>query len=183
MKVIETELAGCFVLEPALFYDSRGYFFESFNQQKFNELLNVAVTFVQDNQSKSTQGVLRGLHYQTGTYAQAKLIRVIQGAVLDVAVDLRPASKTFGAYITEELSEENQKQVFIPKGFAHGFLVLSETAIFSYKCDQYYCKEAEAGIRFDDPTLAIDWKQPFSNLIISDKDLALPSFEKAQPIW
>lgn len=183
MKVIETNLAGCFVLEPALFYDSRGYFFESFNQEKFNELLDIEVTFVQDNQSKSTQGVLRGLHYQTGEFAQAKLIRVIQGSVLDVAVDVRPGSRTYGAYITEVLSDENQKQVFIPKGFAHGFLVLSETAIFSYKCDQYYSKESEAGIRYDDPTLAIDWKELSSNLIISDKDLALPSFENARAIW
>jgi len=176
MKVIETKLKGCFVLEPKVFKDKRGYFFESFNEETFNEIIGQKVTFVQDNESFSSRGVLRGLHYQTGEYAQAKLVRVIKGTVLDVAVDLRKESETYGQYISVELTEENKKQLFIPRGFAHGFVVLSDTAIFSYKCDNFYNKVSEGGILFNDPTLNIDWVMPKEEFIVSEKDLSLLTF-------
>lgn len=179
MELIETKLNNCFIIEPQLFYDKRGYFFESFNQQKFNDKTGLKVSFVQDNQSRSSYGVLRGLHYQTGKFAQAKLVRVIEGSVLDVAVDLRDGSETFGQHVAVELTGENQKQLFVPRGFAHGFVVLSDSATFCYKCDNYYNKESEAGIIFNDLKLDIDWKISEEELIISPKDLELPGLENA----
>jgi dTDP-4-dehydrorhamnose 3,5-epimerase len=180
MKATETKLEGCFVLEPTIFEDKRGYFFESFNQEKFNALINKKVDFVQDNESFSSKGVLRGLHYQVGAHAQAKLVRVIKGKVLDVAVDVRANSKTFGQHVAVELSEDNKKQLFVPRGFAHGFIVLSETAIFSYKCDNLYNKESEGGIIYNDPKLNIDWQLPEDELLVSEKDVILPNLENAR---
>lgn len=179
MIVKETNLKGCFIIEPKIFEDERGYFFESYNQSRFNELIGSQANFVQDNESFSTKGVLRGLHFQTEPYAQSKLVRVIEGKVLDIVVDIRKGSKTFGDQFSIELSESNKKQLFIPQGFAHGFLVLSQTAIFSYKCDNYYNKASERGIIYNDKTLNIDWQLPESELIISEKDQLLPTFEKA----
>ena len=175
MKATETKLKGCFFIEPAVFKDTRGYFFESFNQNKFNELIGKDINFVQDNESFSSKGVLRGLHFQTGDYAQAKLVRVIKGKVLDVVVDMRKNSPTFGEHFSIELSEDNKKQLFVPRGFAHGFIVLSDTAIFSYKCDNFYNKASEQGLRYDDPSLGIDWRLPSNEFIISEKDLVLPT--------
>ena len=183
MKFIETKLKGCFILEPKIIKDERGYFMESFNEETFQEGIGQKVTFVQDNQSFSTKGVLRGLHYQCGEYAQAKLVRVLQGEVLDVAVDLRPDSKTYGQYESVVISAENQLQFFMPRGFAHGFLVLSETATFFYKCDNLYNKESEAGLIFNDETLNINWNFPFKDLIISDKDLVLPTLQNCNKVW
>ncbi|AUC74731.1 dTDP-4-dehydrorhamnose 3,5-epimerase [Olleya sp. Bg11-27] len=180
MKATETKLEGCFVLEPTIFEDKRGYFFESFNQEKFNSLINKQVDFVQDNESFSSKGVLRGLHYQVGEYAQAKLVRVIKGKVLDVAVDVRANSKTFGQHVAVELSEDNKKQLFVPRGFAHGFIVLSDTAIFSYKCDNLYNKASEGGIIYNDPKLNIDWQLPEKKLLVSEKDVILPTLDKAR---
>ena len=182
MNVTETKLKGCFILEPNVYQDNRGYFFESFNQEKFNELINCNINFVQDNESFSSKGILRGLHYQTGKYSQSKLVRVVKGKVLDVTVDIRTESKTFGEHVSIELSEENKKQIFIPKGFAHGFVVLSDTAIFAYKCDNYYNKDAEAGIIYNDSILQIDWKLHEQEIIVSDKDLILPKF-KHRILW
>src|SRR5690606_38730753 len=173
----QTKLKGCFILELTVFEDNRGYFFESFNQTTFNNLIGQNVNFIQDNESFSSKGVLRGLHYQMGEYAQAKLVRVIKGAVLDVAVDIRKDYSTFGEYISLELSEANKKQLFIPRGFAHGFIVLSDTAIFSYKCDNFYNKESEGGILYNDDSLKIDWKLNTEEFIISEKDLLLPNLE------
>ena len=183
MKFIETKLKGCFILEPKIIKDERGYFMESFNEKTFQEGIGQKVTFVQDNQSFSTKGVLRGLHYQCGVHAQAKLVRVLQGEVLDVAVDLRPDSKTYGQYESVVLSAENQLQFFMPRGFAHGFLVLSETATFFYKCDNLYNKESEAGLIYNDETLNINWNFPFKDLIISDKDLVLPTLQNCNKVW
>ncbi len=175
MNVQHTGIEGLLVIEPRIFTDDRGYFFESFNQRLFAEN-GVDTEFVQDNQSFSSYGVLRGLHYQCGEYAQAKLVRVVQGEVLDVAVDLRTDSPTYGQYYSVRLSGENQLQFFIPRGFAHGFLVLSETAIFAYKCDNFYNKESEAGIFYDDPQIKINWEIDKKDLILSEKDLELPNF-------
>ena len=175
MIATETKLKGCFVIEPTVFKDPRGYFFESFNQNKFSELIGQEIKFVQDNESFSSKGVLRGLHFQTGDYAQSKLVRVIQGRVLDVVVDMRKESSTFSMHFSIELSEDNKRQLFVPRGFAHGFIVLSETAIFSYKCDNFYDKTSEQGLRYDDPTLGIDWKLPSNEFIVSEKDLVLPT--------
>ena len=183
MNFIPTKLEGCYVLEPKIFNDERGYFLESYNENTFQNGIGKRVQFVQDNQSFSSKGVLRGLHYQTREHAQAKLVRVLQGEVLDIAVDVRPDSKTFGQHFSVLLSAENQKQFFIPRGFAHGFLVLSETATFFYKCDNFYNKESEGGIIYNDPSLNIDWKFPKEELIISDKDLILPNLENAKKIW
>lgn len=180
MEFKPTKLEGCFVIEPKVFKDERGYFFESYNLNTFNNLNGDEVKFVQDNESYSTKGVLRGLHYQRGEHAQAKLVRVIKGKVLDVAVDVRKGSKTFGEYVAVELSEENKKQLFVPRGFAHGFIVLSETAIFSYKCDNFYNKESEGGIIYSDSQLNIDWKLPENEFIISEKDMVLPKLEHAE---
>ena len=175
MTATETKLKGCFIIEPQVFKDNRGYFFESFNQDSFNELIGEAIDFVQDNESFSSKGVLRGLHFQKGDYAQAKLVRVVKGKVLDVVVDMRKESPTFSKHFSIELSEENKTQLFVPRGFAHGFIVLSETAIFSYKCDNFYNKASEQGLRYDDPSLGIDWKLPPNEFIVSDKDLVLPT--------
>lgn len=177
MKAVPTILNQCFVIEPTVFNDSRGYFFESFNQETFNTLIGQSVTFVQDNESYSTKGVLRGLHFQNGEWAQAKLVRVVKGRVLDVAVDIRKESPTYGQHFSIELTEDNKKQLFVPRGFAHGFVVLSDTAIFSYKCDNYYNKASEGGIMYNDATLNIDWKLPIEALIISEKDTVLQTFE------
>ena len=175
MTATETKLKGCFIIEPTVFKDPRGYFFESFNQNKFNELIGKTIDFVQDNESFSSKGVLRGLHFQTGEYAQAKLVRVVKGTVLDVVVDMRTNSPTFSKHFSIELSEDNKRQLFVPRGFAHGFIVLSETAIFSYKCDNFYNKASEQGLRYDDPTLGIDWRLPANAFIVSEKDLVLPT--------
>ena len=177
MKVVQTNIDGCFEIEPKLIYDRRGYFYESFNQRRFKESTGLDIEFVQDNQSFSEKGVLRGLHLQEGHHAQAKLVSVLKGNVLDVAVDLRKGSKTFGEVYSTLLSEENKKQLFVPRGCAHGFVVLSETALFYYKCDNFYNKEAEAGIIYNDKELGIDWQLSEEELIISDKDLVLPSFK------
>lgn len=181
MKITETRLKGCFILEPAAFTDERGYFMESFNKQRFNHAVGYEVNFVQDNQSFSLHGVVRALHYQVAEHAQAKLVRVLSGAVLDVAVDLRKNSPTFGQHMSVELSYENKKQLFIPRGFAHGFIVLSETAEFFYKCDNYYNKASEGGIIYNDSTLNIDWKLSPDKIKVSEKDVVLPTFDKARP--
>lgn len=178
MKIIETPFPGLVIIEPTVFADQRGYFLESYNQQKLNEA-GISTNFVQDNESKSTRGVIRGLHYQLNPYAQAKLVRVIQGRVYDVAVDCRKGSPTFGQYYGLELSEENKLQFYIPRGFAHGFSVLSETAVFSYKCDAFYHPAAERGIIYNDPSLNIDWKIEASQSVVSGKDTLHPSFAKA----
>lgn len=183
MKFIETKLKGCFILEPKVIQDDRGYFMESFNENTFYEGVGQKISFVQDNQSFSTKGVLRGLHYQTGEHAQAKLVRVLQGEVLDVAVDLRPNSPTFGQYESVVLTAQNQIQFFIPRGFAHGFLVLSETATFFYKCDNFYNKESEGGLIFNDKSVNIDWNFPIEQLVISEKDLILPTIDNAKKAW
>lgn len=183
MKFTETKLKGCFILEPKIIKDERGYFMESFNEKTFQEGIGQKVAFVQDNQSFSTKGVLRGLHYQCGEHAQAKLVRVLQGEVLDVAVDLRPESETFGQYESVLLSAENQFQFFVPRGFAHGFLVLSETATFFYKCDNFYNKESEGGLIFNDKNVNIDWNFPLQDLIISDKDKVLPNLQNVKKVW
>lgn len=181
--ITPTRLAGCFVYEPKVFFDSRGYFMETFNQRDFNEISGLEIKFVQDNQSFSSKGVLRGLHYQIGEHSQSKLVQVLQGSVLDIAVDIRPESKTYGQYHAEILNDINHKQLFIPKGFAHGFLVLSDTALFFYKCDQYYCAESEGGILYNDAFLNIDWQLPEKDLIVSEKDLKLPGIQQAKKIW
>lgn len=183
MQCKATHLSECYILEPRVIQDSRGYFMESFNEKTFETLTGLSVHFVQDNQSFSTRGVLRGLHYQTGEHAQAKLVRVIQGKVLDIAVDIRPNSPTYGQYVAVELSEENQRQLFVPRGFAHGFIVLSQNATFFYKCDNFYNKDSEGGIRYDDATLAIDWQLAAEEFIISAKDLELPTLENAKKVW
>jgi dTDP-4-dehydrorhamnose 3,5-epimerase len=183
MKFIETKLKGCFIIEPKIISDERGSFMETFNKKTFQEGVGQEVTFVQDNQSFSSKGVLRGLHYQCGEHAQAKLVRVLQGEVLDVAVDLRPNSPTFGQYESVVLSGDNQKQFFVPRGFAHGFLVLSETATFFYKCDNFYNKESEGGLMYNDKNVNIDWNFPVDKLIISEKDHVLPTLENAKKAW
>ena len=180
MKVIDTEIEGLVILEPQVFGDDRGYFFESFSLKRFEEKVSKTV-FVQDNESKSKYGVLRGLHYQLPPYTQAKLVRVVKGRVLDVAVDIRKGSPTFGKHVAVELSEENKLQFFLPKGFAHGFAVLSEEAIFQYKCDEYYAPDHEGAIRYDDPELGIDWKLPVEDIILSEKDKKHPRLQDA--IW
>ena len=183
MNFIETNLKGCFIIEPKVFHDDRGYFMESFNQNTFEKAIGKSVNFVQDNQSFSTKGVLRGLHYQCGVHAQAKLVRVLEGEVLDVAVDLRPDSPTYGQSYSILLSAENQKQFFVPRGFAHGFLVVSDTATFFYKCDNFYNKESEGGLIYNDPTVNVDWNFPTDDLIISEKDQILPTLENAKKVW
>ncbi|WP_224488203.1 dTDP-4-dehydrorhamnose 3,5-epimerase [Robertkochia flava] len=180
MKVTETGLAGCFVIEPRVFEDDRGYFFESFNHKEFEKAVCRPVNFVQDNQSFSSKGVIRALHYQLGEHAQAKLVRVLSGKVLDVAVDLRKDSKTFGQHFSIELSADNKRQLFIPRGFAHGFIVLSETAEFFYKCDNYYNKASEGGIIYNDPELNIDWILPKEEILLSEKDAQLPKLKEAR---
>lgn len=178
MKIINTPLPDLMIIEPRVFEDSRGYFFESFNQKEFLEK-GIDISFAQDNESKSCRNVLRGLHYQLAPYAQTKLIRVIEGSILDVAVDIRKGSPTFGKHYSIELSSENRLQLFIPKGFAHGFSVLSESAIVVYKCDTLYDHEAERGILFNDPNLGIDWKINLNEAIISSKDKVNPMISNA----
>lgn len=173
MEVIKTEIEGLYVIEPRVFEDDRGYFFESFNQKEFDEKVG-PVHFVQDNESRSQYGVVRGLHFQRGENAQAKLVRVVVGSVLDVAVDLRPESPTFGKHVSVELTAENHRQFFIPRGFAHGFSVLSPLAVFQYKCDNFYCPKSEGAILWNDPDLAIDWRIPASDVILSEKDSRHP---------
>tara|TARA_R110002033_G_scaffold170050_1_gene212039 strand:- start:357 stop:905 length:549 start_codon:yes stop_codon:yes gene_type:complete len=180
MTVKETKLKGCYVIQPSIFSDKRGYFIESFNQKTFNSKLNLDISFVQDNESQSSKGVLRGLHYQSGIYAQAKLVRVVKGRVLDVAVDMRLGSETFGEHISIELTEANKTQLFVPRGFAHGFIVLENETIFSYKCDNFYNKESETGVIYNDKDLNINWQLPVSDFILSEKDLVLPEFKKAE---
>lgn len=179
MIIKETKLRGCIIIEPTVFEDERGCFLESYNQTTFNQITGNNMNFVQDNESFSTKGVIRGLHFQKGEYAQAKLVRVIKGKVLDVVVDIRKKSSTFGQHVSVELSGKNKKQLFVPRGFAHGFIVLSETAIFSYKCDNYYNKSSESGIIYNDKSLNIDWKLNEQDFIISKKDLELQNLEKA----
>ena len=169
MEVIKTEIEGVVIIEPRIFKDDRGYFYESFSQREFEEKV-CRTTFVQDNQSKSSYGVLRGLHFQKPPYCQSKLVRCIKGAVLDVAVDIRKGSPTFGKYVAVELSEENHRQFFVPRGFAHGFAVLTPEAIFQYKCDNFYNKESEGAVAWNDPQLAIDWRIPADKVILSEKD-------------
>lgn len=176
MEIQETGLKDCLVIKPKLIQDARGYFFESFNQQQFESLTGQNGEFVQDNQSFSKYGVIRGLHAQMGVYAQAKLVRVLSGEVLDVAVDARPSSPTFGKHFAIKLSAENNLQLYIPRGFLHGFSVLSETASFFYKCDNFYHKESELGIIYNDPVLNINWEVKVGQEMVSDKDLLLPQF-------
>ena len=169
MNIIKTDIEGVVIIEPKVFGDSRGYFFESYSQRDFNSLMG-EVNFVQDNESKSCYGVIRGLHFQKPPFEQSKLVRVVKGTVLDVAVDIREGSPTFGKHVAVELSEDNHRQLFIPKGFAHGFSVLSEEAVFQYKCDNFYAPEYEGAIAWDDPALGIDWRIPVDKVIISEKD-------------
>jgi len=183
MTFTPTKLQGCYIIEPKIINDERGYFMESFNEARFEAGTGIKAHFVQDNQSYSTKGVLRGLHYQTGEHAQAKLVRVLKGEVLDVAVDIRPGSETYGEHVAVLLSAENQKQLFVPRGFAHGFIVLSDTASFFYKCDNFYNKESEGGIIYNDTALNINWGMPDEELIISEKDMVLPAIENSRAIW
>ena len=176
MNIIETEIQGVYIIEPKVFGDSRGYFFESFSKKEFESKVG-PVEFVQDNESKSCYGVVRGLHFQKPPHAQAKLVRVVKGKVLDVAVDLRKDSPTYGKHVTVELSEDNHRQVFIPKGFAHGFSVLSEEAVFQYKCDDYYAPETEGAVAWNDPELNIDWRVPADMMILSEKDKRHPELK------
>lgn len=181
MPFSETPIPGLLVFEPSIWKDERGYFFEAFNARLF-ETAGIQATFVQDNQAQSTYGVLRGLHYQRGAAAQAKLVRVLEGEVFDVAVDLRENSATFGQWYGVVLSAENKKQLFVPRGFAHGYAVLSPRAEFFYKCDNYYHKAAEGGIRYDDPSLGIDWQLPAADVLLSEKDSALPALGAHLPV-
>ena len=177
MRVKETPLKDCYIIEPTLFEDNRGYFYEKFNEKKFEELTGMNGHFVQDNISKSSYGVLRGLHLQKGKKAQAKLVSCLEGKVWDIAVDLREDSPTFGKWFGVELTDENKLQFYIPRGFAHGFVVLSEIAVFSYKCDNFYCKEAEGGVIWNDENLQSDWTVPLSEVILSVKDKVQPTFQ------
>jgi dTDP-4-dehydrorhamnose 3,5-epimerase len=177
LEKIPTPLHDCFILKPTVFTDNRGIFYETYNEKTFKKDTGLDLAFVQDNQSVSSYGVLRGLHFQTGAMAQAKLVRVISGRVMDIVVDLRKGSKSFGSSFSLELSGENRLQLFVPRGFAHGFVTLSEKSIFAYKCDNFYDKNSESGIIYNDATLSLDWHLPKEDLIISEKDLQLPGFE------
>lgn len=179
MEYKETDIKGVWVIEPKVFNDARGYFFEAWKKDEFEDHIGT-VNFIQDNESKSSRGVLRGLHYQKGELSQAKLVRVISGTVIDVAVDIRRSSPTFGRYVAVELSDENKRQLFIPRGMAHGFLVLSDEAIFTYKVDNVYAPQAEASIRFDDPTIGIEWPIDPSEMLLSAKDQNAKSFQEAE---
>lgn len=178
MNIINTPIEGLFIIEPKVFEDPRGYFYESYSAQKLKEY-GIDTVFVQDNQSKSSYGVIRGLHYQLPPYAQTKLVRAVEGAIFDVAVDLRKGSPTFGEWFGVELSAENKKQLYVPKGFAHGFSVLSEITVVQYKCDDYYHPECEGGINYNDSSLNIDWKIPVDKALVSTKDNILPSIDNA----
>lgn len=182
MKVIETAIDDVVIIEPDVYGDSRGYFFESYSQKKFDELVR-PVRFVQDNESKSKYGVLRGLHFQKGKDAQSKLVRVVKGRVLDVAVDIRKGSPTFGKYVAVELTEDNHRQLFVPRGFAHGFSVLSEEVIFQYKCDNLYAPQAEGAIAWNDPEIGIDWQLPAEDVLLSVKDAAHPMLKDAMDLF
>ena len=177
MKIKETPLKDCYIIEPTIFNDERGYFFEKFNEKKFEEFTGMNGHFVQDNISKSSYGVLRGLHLQKGEHAQAKLVSCLEGIVLDVAVDLRKDSPTFGKWFSLELTAENKLQLYVPRGFGHGFSVLSETAVFSYKCDNFYNKESEGSVIWNDSDLEIDWQLPEEDIILSEKDIKSPTFK------
>lgn len=176
MKIKETPLKDCYIIEPTIFEDDRGYFYEKFNEEKFNKLTGLNGHFVQDNISKSSYGVVRGLHLQKANYAQAKLVSCLEGKVWDVAVDLRKDSSTFGQWFGAELSGENKLQFYVPRGFAHGFSVLTETAVFAYKCDNFYNKESEGGVLWNDQELNIDWKLPAADILLSEKDKIQPTF-------
>lgn len=176
MNVIHTSIEGVCIIEPRVFGDVRGYFFESFNAKDFQEQVGVNISFVQDNESKSSYGVVRGLHFQKPPYTQSKLVRVVKGAVLDVAVDLRKGSPTYGQHVAVELTAENHRQFFVPQGFAHGFSVLSEEAVFQYKCDNFYAPQSEGALAWDDPDLNIDWRIPADKVLLSDKDRNHPRF-------
>ncbi|KIA82907.1 dTDP-4-dehydrorhamnose 3,5-epimerase [Kaistella solincola] len=176
MKIKNTPLQDCYIIEPTIFNDERGYFFEKYNEKRFKDLTGLNGHFVQDNISRSTYGVLRGLHLQKGEHAQAKLVSCLEGAVWDVAVDLRQNSPTFGKWFGVELSAENKLQFYVPRGFGHGFSVISETAVFAYKCDNYYNKESEGGVIYSDEELNIDWKLPQADIVLSDKDKIQPIF-------
>ncbi len=182
MKVIQTTIPEVVIIEPDVFGDSRGYFFESYSQKKFDELVH-PVRFVQDNESKSKYGVLRGLHFQKGKDAQSKLVRVVKGRVLDVAVDIRKGSPTFGKYVAVELTEDNHRQLFVPRGFAHGFSVLSDEAIFQYKCDNLYAPHAEGAIAWNDPEIGIDWHLPAEDVLLSAKDAAHPMLKEVEDLF
>lgn len=182
MKVISTAIEGVKILEPRLFRDARGYFFESFSQHTFEEQV-CRTQFVQDNESQSVAGVVRGLHFQKPPFTQAKLVRVVRGAVLDVAVDIRYGSPTFGQHVAVELTEDNHLQFFVPRGFAHGFAVLSDEAVFQYKCDNYYAPQSEGAIAWDDPALGIDWRVPKADRILSEKDAHHPLLKDAEPVF
>ncbi len=177
MAFSETPIPGLLIFEPSVFHDERGYFFESYNRRVWAEV-GITADFVQMNQARSTRGILRGLHYQVGEMAQAKLVRVVEGEVLDVAVDLREDSSTYGQWFGVRLSAENKRQMFVPRGFAHGYVVLSETAEFLYQCDNYYSRAHEGGVRYDDPSLAIDWGFDLEKVVVSEKDVALPFLGK-----
>lgn len=183
MKLTTTDIEGIVILEPQVFNDERGYFFEAFNEARFAELVGVNTRFVQDNESRSKEGVVRGLHFQLPPYAQSKLVRVVRGAVLDVAVDIRRGSPTYGRYVAVELSEENRRQLFIPRGFAHGFSVLRGDAVLEYKCDNLYNRESEGAIRWDDPTLAIDWRIDPASVIVSEKDRQSKPFAECTTLF
>lgn len=182
MKVIKTAIEDVVIIEPDVFGDARGYFFESYSQKKFDEQVR-PVKFVQDNESKSKYGVLRGLHFQKGKDAQSKLVRVVKGRVLDVAVDIRKGSPTFGKYVSVELTEDNHRQLFVPRGFAHGFSVLSEEAIFQYKCDNLYAPQSEGAIAWNDPEIGIDWKLPAEDVLLSAKDAAHPMLKDSEYLF
>ena len=183
MRILKTDIEGVYIIEPRLFEDERGYFFEAFSERKFAELTGIETRFVQDNESRSAKGVVRGLHFQLPPHAQSKLVRVVRGKILDIAVDIRRGSPTFGHYVAVELSEHNHRQLFIPRGFAHGFSVLEGDAIVEYKCDNYYAPEAEGAIRWDDPTLAIDWHIADNEVIVSAKDKANKLFEECEALF
>lgn len=176
MEIQHTHLEGCFILKPSIFKDNRGLFSETYNKKTFTKVTGLDIDFVQDNQSFSSYGVVRGMHFQTGPMAQAKLVRAARGKVLDIVVDLRKDSKTFGEHVSVILDDQSQKQLFVPRGFAHGFVTLSEKSIFAYKCDNYYDKASEGGILYNDATLALDWHLPEEDIIISEKDKELPTF-------
>ena len=182
MEIIKSDIEGVVIIEPRIFEDSRGYFFESFSEREFVEKV-CNTRFVQDNESKSSYGVVRGLHFQLPPHAQSKLVRVVEGAVLDIAVDIRRGSPTFGKYVAVELSAENHRQLFIPRGFAHGFAVLSETAVFQYKCDNYYAPQSEGAIAWNDAEIGIDWRIPADKVILSAKDMAHPTLTECNTLF
>ena len=182
MKVIKTDIEGVVILEPEVYTDERGYFFESYSQQRFDEVVS-PIRFVQENESKSRYGVIRGLHYQRGDAAQAKLVSVVRGCILDIAVDIRKSSPTFGKYVAVEISEDNKRQIFVPRGFAHGFAVLSDEAVLQYKCDNYYAPSEERGIAWNDPAIGIEWGSPEDVATLSNKDIQNPRLTDAVELF